>query len=205
MPGLSLGNLIDRPLSMPISEPSARWGDELQMSENVGLTRRQEAAAQLVAKGSQTHEALAAQLGINSQTLLRWRRQEAFTTRIQALQDAMAAAVVSEGIALRTKRVAALNDRWNRMQRVIDERAEDPEVSHVPGGTTGLMVHTVKMIGGGRDATTVDEYAVDVGLLKELRAHEEQAAKELGQWTEKQEHTGEVLIRRYEGVDVDDV
>lgn len=176
------------------------------MSGNVGLTRRQEAAALLVAKGIQTHEAAAAHLGITSQTLLRWRQQEAFTARVQALQEAMAAAVVSEGIALRTKRVAALNDRWNRMQRVIEERAEDPEVAHVPGGSTGLMVHTVKMIGGGRDATTVDEYAVDVGLLKELRAHEEQAAKELGQWTEKQEviggRDGSGVTVRIEYVDV---
>lgn len=139
-------------------------------------------------------------------TLIRWRDLEAFTARVQALQDAMAAAVVSEGIALRTKRVAALNDRWNRMQRVIAERAEDPAVAYVPGGSTGLLVHTVKMIGGGRDATTVDEYAVDVGLLKELRAHEEQAAKELGQWTEKQEviggRDGSSVTVRIEYVDV---
>lgn len=160
------------------------------MSQNVTLTSRQERAAQLIAAGTQTYETLAGVLRVNRLTILRWRQEEAFTERVQALQDAMAAQVVSEGIALRTKRVAALNDRWNRMQRVIDERAEDPDVSHVPGGTTGLMVHTVKMIGGGRDATTVDEYAVDVGLLKEMRAHEEQAAKELGQWVEKR--SGEI-------------
>lgn len=175
------------------------------MSANVRLTDRQEAVARLIAEGGKTDEAIAQEQGLAPKTVQRWRQVEAFTARVQALQDAMAAAVVSEGIALRTKRVAALNDRWNRMQRVIAERAEDPAVAYVPGGSTGLLVHTVKMIGGGRDATTVDEYAVDVGLLKELRAHEEQAAKELGQWTEKQEHTGEVLVRRYLGVDIDSV
>lgn len=149
------------------------------------LTLRQERAAQLLAEGSQTYETLSEELGLNPRTIHRWRQTEAFTGRVQALQDAMAAAVVSEGIALRTRRVAALNDRWNRMQRVIAERAEDPAMSGVAGGQTGLLVHSFKMIGAGRDATTVDEYAVDVGLLKELRAHEEQAAKELGQWVEK--------------------
>lgn len=176
------------------------------MSEIVRLTQRQERAAQLLADGSQTFETLSEELGLNPRTIHRWRQQEVFTTRIQALQDAMAAAVVSEGIALRTKRVAALNDRWNRMQRVIDERADSPEMADVAGGKTGLMVHTYKMIGGGRDATTVDEYAVDVGLLKELRAHEEQAAKELGQWTEKQEviggRDGSGVTVRIEYVDV---
>lgn len=169
------------------------------------LTRRQDSAARLVAKGDKTHEAVAAEIGVTSMTLFRWRQVEAFEARVQALQAQMAAAVVAEGIAVRTKRLAALNDRWNRMQRVIDERAEGADVANVPGGTTGLLVHTVKMIGGGRDATIADEYAVDVGLLKELRAHEEQAAKELGQWTEKQEVQGDILVRRYVGVDLDDV
>ncbi len=154
------------------------------------LSERQEKVAEAIAAGDRPDRAIAAALRVRPETIVRWRRQEAFTARVQALQDAMAAKVVSDGIALRTKRVAALSDRWNRMQRVIAERADDPAVADVPGGQTGLMVHTVKMIGGGRSATTIDEYAVDVGLLKELRAHEEQAAKELGQWVEKR--SGEV-------------
>jgi hypothetical protein len=149
------------------------------------LSARQDSAARAIAEGGRTDKAIASSLGVRPETIVRWRRTEAFTERVQGLQAEMAAAVVSEGIALRTKRVAALNDRWRRMQQVIDQRAEDPEMADVVGGETGLLVHTIKMIGGGRDATTVDEYAVDVGLLKELRAHEEQAAKELGQWVEK--------------------
>jgi hypothetical protein len=46
-------------------------------------------------------------------------------------------------------------------------------------------VHKLKSVGGGEYAQMVDEYEVDAGLLKELRAHEEQAARELGQWTDK--------------------
>jgi hypothetical protein len=43
-------------------------------------------------------------------------------------------------------------------------------------------VRTYKAVGGA----TVEEYAVDTGLLREMRAHEEQAARELGQWVERQ-------------------
>lgn len=157
----------------------------MKMSADVRLTQRQEAAARLIAKGASTDEAIALDQHLSPKTVQRWRHVEAFALRVQALQAEMAAAVVSEGIAVRTQRVAALNDRWERMQRVIAERAGDPVMADVAGGSTGLLVHSFKMIGAGRDATTVDEYAVDVGLLKELRAHEEQAAKELGQWVEK--------------------
>lgn len=159
------------------------------MSANVRLTERQETAAGLIARGAKTDETVALETGVNPRTVRRWRGIEAFRARVQTLQGEIEAQVVSEGIALRTKRVAALNDRWERMQRVIDERAESPEFASVPGGSTGLMVHTYKMIGSGFTAQAVDEYGVDTALLRELRAHEEQAAKEVGQWTEKQDVT----------------
>lgn len=48
------------------------------------------------------------------------------------------------------------------------------------GAETGLMVHTVTYLKDGRR----EEWAVDTGLLKELREHEKQAAIECGQWEE---------------------
>lgn len=110
--------------------------------------------------------------------------------RIRYLQERMAAGVVRAEIRDRNARVEALQDRWDRMKRVIAERAEDPRMQDVPGGTTGLLVERCKKIGNGEDAELVSEYEVDTGLLKEMRAHEEQAAKELGQWVEKQEVSG---------------
>jgi hypothetical protein len=155
------------------------------MSANVRLTERQECAAQLVAKGTLTDDAVAVELNLSPKTIQRWRTLNVFIARVESLQAEVAAGVVVEGIAHRNSRVTALNDRWTRMQRVIEDRARDDEMANVPGGPTGLLVHTVKQIGAGPSATTVDEYSVDTGLLKELRAHEEQAAKELGQWIEK--------------------
>jgi hypothetical protein len=61
----------------------------------------------------------------------------------------------------------------------------------VPGGTTGLLVKDYK----GKDADQ-PVYKVDTRLLAELRAHEKQAAEELGQWSEKQELTGECATER---------
>ncbi len=93
-------------------------------------------------------------------------------------------------IAEQWERVRALEDRWRRLRQVIAERAASAEMQGVPGGTTGLLTHTVKGIGSGDHFQAVDEYAVDTNLLRELREIEKQAAQELGQWTEKHEHTG---------------
>lgn len=71
------------------------------------------------------------------------------------------------------------------MQQVIAERAEAKEMQGVAGGETGLLAHNVKGLGKGDDFELVDEYAVDTGLLREIRETEKQAAIELGQWQEK--------------------
>jgi hypothetical protein len=52
------------------------------------------------------------------------------------------------------------------------------------GGTTGLLVRTVKSVGKGNDAELIDLYEVDTGLLREIREFSKQAAQELGQWTD---------------------
>jgi len=52
------------------------------------------------------------------------------------------------------------------------------------------MCHQVKGIGRGEDFEVVHIYAVDGTLLREIREIEKQAAQELGQWSEKHEHTG---------------
>lgn len=55
----------------------------------------------------------------------------------------------------------------------------------------------------------VYEYKVDTGTLAELRRIEQQAAQELGEWTEKKELTGKdgvaLAIKAYVGFDLDEV
>ena len=64
------------------------------------------------------------------------------------------------------------------------------------GHETGLLVRTYKLLGRGEDAQLVEEYKVDDGLLRELRELEKHSATELGQWMEKQEHSGQVAVQR---------
>ena len=102
--------------------------------------------------------------------------------RIRELQETFSAGTIALEISNRNARVKALQNRWDRMRRVIDERAASPDFAEVPGGITGLLVKDYK----GKAADTL-VYKVDTGLLAELRNHEKQAAEELGQWSEKRE------------------
>ena len=99
-------------------------------------------------------------------------------------------------------RVHALNDRWRLLHQVVAERAADPSLAEVPGGSTGLIVRTVKVVkvidqrpfeeqeeGPMPRMQLVEEFSVDTGLLAEIRNHERQAAQELGQWTERKDIT----------------
>ena len=150
-------------------------------------TKARAQAAVLLAEDALSDEQISDRLGIGRRTLARWKEHPDFTARIAEHAKKLEEAALRLGIARRTKRVEALHDRWQRMKRVIDERAEDSSLETVAGGGTGLIVRQVKSIGFGENNQLVEEYAVDTGLLRELRAHEEQAAKELGQWIEKRE------------------
>lgn len=203
----------------------------LPVSQNVPAfqwTKPRLEAAALVAENALSEERIAEAVGVDRRTLFRWRQVPEFQARVAEHIAELEAATLRYGIAKRRRRVAALDDRWNRLQRVIEERAADPKMADVPGGTTGLVVRQVKLVKvytssedeppGDDEASSetevlysakrdvqVEEYTVDAPLLKEIRATEEQASKELGQWVEKQEHSGEMLLRQYVGVPVEDV
>jgi hypothetical protein len=89
-------------------------------------------------------------------------------------------------------RLKVLDTIEQKILDVIEDRASAYDNSEMPGGHTGIVVRQYKMVGSGRDAELVEEYAVDTATLRELRATHEQAAKELGQWTEKHEHSGSI-------------
>jgi hypothetical protein len=97
--------------------------------------------------------------------------------------------VIALEISSRNPRVQALQKRWDLLRKIIDERAASPEFADVPGGTTGLLVKDYK----GKDSC-MPVYRVDTATLAELRAHEKQAAEELGQWTEKRTTSVDVAL-----------
>ena len=131
------------------------------MRQKFVWTKVKRRAATLVADDALGDEVLAAQLGIARCTLNRWKDHPDFKAEVASILAAYREQIVAEGIANRQNRVDALNDRHHRMVRVIEERAEDPDMEDIPGGTTGLMVRQRKQIGAGRDAQVIEEFAVD--------------------------------------------
>jgi transposase-like protein len=148
-------------------------------------TAESERAAQLIADGKLTNQKVADEVGVARQQLDRWKTYPEFRSRVEANVEEFRATVRASGIAQLERRVAALNDRWLKMQTVIEKRAAAyADDDH--GGETGLIRRKVSgWVGKGDEREPVYDYEFDAALLKELREHEKQAAQELGQWTEK--------------------
>lgn len=164
---------------------------------NFELTKERKLAARLLWEDDLTDEDISEQVGISPRTLYRWKGQPEFRAEIKRLGDEWAATVMSVGVAKRENRVAALNDRWELLKQVVIERAawyaapddsgDDDAEPIAPGAGTGLMVKQVKSVGFGENNMVITEWVVDTGTLAELRAIEQQAAKETGQWLDKSE------------------
>lgn len=142
-------------------------------------------AAELVADDALTDEQIAAKVGVTRKTLHNWSQHPDFVARVAARRKAQFDAIEAKGIADKQNRVRYLNERHAALRQVVTERGDHESMADVPGGTTGYMVRTFKVIGTGLNQQTVEEYAVDTALLREFRAHEQQAAQELGEWVEK--------------------
>lgn len=182
------------------------------MSENVSETGfrwnpQRERAAELLAHDKRSDGAIAAEVGITPRQLWRWKNDPAFAERVRERAEAITAELRAKGILERVNRLEILRDVAGRLQTVIEERATSPLMANVPGGTTGLLVAKPSLtkvylvLGASEDGEGEDlqptretrltyEYAVDTGLLKELRDTAKQAAQELGEWSEKHEVGG---------------
>lgn len=171
--------------------------------------------ALLVAMDELNDDEIAAQVGTTRRTLTRWKSQPEFAALVDDHRRAWAEALRDQGIAAKAVRIAALDERWRALRRVVEERARDPAMAGVPGGDTGLIVATpvllrVYKVAGGRlrptrESRLVMDYRLDVGLLREMRELEKQAAMELGQWIERRDVSGApvTVIREYEDVPED--
>ncbi|MGE4535422.1 hypothetical protein [Halomonas sp.] len=118
-------------------------------------------------------------------TLTGWSVAHAWQQRLADIAEAERQAIVTQGIADKVERVKRQNDRWDRIQRLLDARAEAN--ADLPGGDTGLVVREVTYLPGG---ATRERHEFDAAVLRELRELEKHTAQELGQWTEKKELTG---------------
>jgi len=152
-------------------------------------TKQREEAAQLVALGELSDTDVARKLEIGRTTLWEWRQEPAFMGRVDAIIEEIRVTFRRRAIGMMERRVARLNSTWLKLQQVIEERSIAPELQNVAGGKTGTVAHKVKGVGSGDAFQLIDEYEVDIGLLKEIREIEKQAAIELGQWSVKVEHS----------------
>lgn len=152
------------------------------------LSGKQERAAVLVAEDELSNEDIARQCGVTRKTVDRWKTEPEFKARVSQIIRDLSENLERYAIARRDLRVAEYNERRRLLIEVRRQRAEQLK-DEAPGGDTGLIVRQVKVIGGGRDAELVTEYAVDTGLLKAQLDLEKQAAIEAGQWLEKKDVT----------------
>lgn len=151
---------------------------------------KHEAFAQLVVTGlSFTEAAVRAGFAPSSAHNMgsRTAKLPAVRARIQELRAQRGHKTTFAGVRDPNARVTAMESRWMLLRQIIDERAKDPDMAHVPGGTTGLLVMTVKQIGNKENFQVVREYRVDRELLAEMRELERQCAEDLGQFSRKTE------------------
>jgi phage terminase small subunit len=153
--------------------------------------RQHETFAQLLAAGeSQTKAALRA--GYNPQSAPNIgsrlaRKTEVFqrVVELQSLQNEQFA--LAGGIRVVDNRLFAINDRWDRLTRIIYERANSYRDCGEPGAKSGLLIRETRTLGSGDKAITTERYVLDTELLKMLLAHEQAAAEELQQRTRRTE------------------
>lgn len=150
-------------------------------------------AAVLVAEDRLSESQIAQRIRCSDRQVRRWKDHPEFQARVDHHRRRLDEEVRRHGIARLSERLGALDTRWRKMGQVIEERGADPAMQKVAGGKTGLLTRRIKAIGSGPGMKLVPEYAVDTGLLRELREAEKQAAQEVGQWTEQHEHRGAVF------------
>ena len=185
----------------PAPEPSVPNGAESEPAPFVWTPKRREAAG-LVAADRLSLDAIAARVGIGTTTLDRWVAHPAFQLRVQHIAAALVRAATRALMSEKQARVDAKQHRLDLMWQVIKARAEDPD-NKAPGHETGLVVQKVRTHRTKGNVITEHEWSVDTGLLAEMRAHETEIAKELLQWVERKQQSGDAeapLYVKHEGL-----
>lgn len=162
-------------------------------------TQQRIQAAQLLAEDELTDAEIAAKVGIGARQLYEWKARSEFAARVDSIVAALGDRLKRYAIARKSRRLAWLNDRRERLQQVIDERAAHPDMQDAPGGKTGLLVRRQRMLGSGDNATPIAEFEFDAALEKALRETEKQAAQECGQWVVKHAPTDPTGTKEYSG------
>ncbi|MDP9364207.1 MAG: hypothetical protein M3Q10_08275 [Chloroflexota bacterium] len=162
----------------------------------VVLSEAKRRAVVLIAEGGKVYQQIADELGITRECLWRWRKEPQFAAALDDLRALLEEETRAYAVANRHDLLEGLTERRERLLRIVAEREEyhrNHETVH-PGATTGYLVKTHKVVGTGAYATTVEEWAVDAGLVKSLNETEKQGAVLAGIWTERQQVEADIGI-----------
>jgi len=143
--------------------------------------KRREHASQLLAEARFNHKKIAELVGVSLASITKWKRRPEVKERIAELVASYTEKVFNEGLALKANRLAELSEMHEKALTIIAERAADPDLAAIPGGKTGYVMRSTKVVG----KQVYVSYNVDTKLMKEIRAIEEQYARETGQWQER--------------------
>jgi DNA-binding transcriptional MerR regulator len=139
----------------------------------------QESAAIFAAEDDLPDSEIAQHCGITRRTLMRWKKQSAIQQKIdehlrRSKQDSERQMIVE-----RQMRIADMSVMLQKLEDIIRERANSPEMKDVPGGDTGLMRR--RKISFRRPQGPLCDYELDTGLLRESRRLLMAVARALGQ------------------------
>jgi hypothetical protein len=123
-----------------------------------------------------------------------WRKNPVFAARVEELIEENREEARRISLINQEQRLRAMDDRWRRLQGVIEARAAHPDYQEAPGGNTGMLCHSLRVVGSGESARVVAEFAVDNALLRELRELEKQAAIEVGDWQAATPESTEIRV-----------
>jgi hypothetical protein len=174
---------------------------------------KKERAAILLAEDELSDEAIADDLKMGRRTLTRWKTEPEFNALVGDYRGKIVAQALKLHIAKKHKRVARLDELEQRLWQIVEERASnyaakameaDEQGSEtralreifgnqetVPaGGGTGLITRSLKQIGVGRNAQTIEEFGIATEIVSSIMALHKQAAQELGQWSDTKRLTG---------------
>ena len=179
------------------------------------LTEAQAEAAQLLAEDELTDEQIARRLKIARSTLSAWKRLPAVEDRIESIILDFQRTLLRHGIARLDQRLARLDRDWRKLQRVVEDRAKEAAATERANAALiekskklgaddeqcRRVYRDLELVGAGMktghvvrietptELGTRVEFRLDGSVLAEMRAMEMQAAKETGQWVERQDVT----------------
>lgn len=191
---------------------------DLNQIEPFKWTPTKKRAAILVAEDEFPDWKIAKTCHVSKVSLEMWKRHPDFRAEVGDHVGQIQAAMLKLAIAKKHKRLAVLDDLYQRAVDVVmlraaqyaptdDSQEAATEVARrifgngtVPEAVTGLLVKKETPTNRGGIAV---EWAVDTGLIKQIQSLQEQAAKELGQWVERSEVEQTTTVVQIVGVEAE--